>query len=218
MEWRQKFRINRHLAVFAFSLLLLGIFVYLLHETLENEFHSFDEQVTAAVKAQRTFRLTRVFLEVTALGSFPVLFLLCVGTLLLLGLAGRWLHFLQLLFVSLGGFALMELIKRLVGRERPSVADQLDVVSGYSFPSGHSSSSSGIYFTLAFFLLPLLRGDLRRGLFLGWVGFFVSLIAASRVYLGVHYFTDAGAGFCLGTGLACLAHLLFHRPWQKDRP
>lgn len=218
MEWRRKIRLNRHLAVLAFSLLLLGIFVYLLRQALGNGLHAFDEQVMAAVKAQRSFRLTRIFLEVTALGSFPVLFLECIGVLLLLGLAGRWLHFWQLLFVSLGGFGLMELIKWLVGRERPPLADQLDVVSGYSFPSGHSSSSSGIYFTLAFFLLPLLPSDLGRGLWLGWVGLFVSLIAASRVYLGVHYLTDAGAGFCLGTGLACLSHLLFHKPWKQDRP
>jgi undecaprenyl-diphosphatase len=219
MNPTSNFRFNRHWAVAAFSFLLLGLFVYLLHELLEiegpNPF-AFDDSLLQEVKARRSFGATRFFLEITALGSASVLTTLCLGILVLLGTAGRWLHAAQLVFVSLGGWGLMELLKRTVGRERPNPADQLDFVSGFSFPSGHSSSASGIYLTLAFFLLPLLKTDLRRALFLTYAGAFVSLIAFSRVYLGVHYPTDAFGGICLGTGLACLSHQLFHRPWRND--
>lgn len=215
----KKFSFNRHWAVAAFSFLQLGIFVYLLRVMLagtESSVHSFDLDMMSAVKGERRFGATRFFLEITALGSASVLTTLCFGILVLLGTAGRWLHAAQLAFVSLAGWGLMELLKRTVGRERPLVADQLDFASGFSFPSGHSSSASGIYLTLAFFLLPLLKTDLRRALFLAYAGVFVSLIAFSRVYLGVHYPSDAFGGVCLGTGLACLSHQLFHRPWRKD--
>ncbi len=214
------FRFNRHWAVAAFSFLLLGIFVYLLNVMLTgggHAVHHFDEAWMAAVKSERRFGATRFFLEITALGSATVLITVCLGVLVLLGAAGRWMHAMQLLFVGLGGWGLMELLKRTVGRPRPNVADQLDFVSGFSFPSGHSSSSSGIYLTLAFFLLPLLESDKKRALFLSYVGLFVCTIAASRVYLGVHYPTDAIGGLCLGTGLACLSHQLFHRPWRNDK-
>lgn len=220
MRWPKKLRLHRYWTIAAFSFLLLGIFVYLLRVMLGpagHEVHSFDAAVMEAVKARRTFGHTRFFLELTALGSASVLVTLCLGLLVLLAAAGRWMHAAQLAFVSLGGWGLMEFLKRAVGRERPPAADQLDFVSGFSFPSGHSSSSSGIYLTLAFFVLPLLASDLRRALWLGYCAAFVALIAYSRVYLGVHYPSDAFGGICLGTGLACLSHLLFHRPWRKDQ-
>lgn len=221
MRWPKKFRLHRHWTIAAFSFLLLGIFVYLLRVMLggggEHAVYAFDAYLMEAIKARRGPGPTRYFLELTALGGASVLTTLCLGILVLLGAAGRWLHFAQLTFVSLGGWGLMELLKRAVGRERPPAADQLDFASGFSFPSGHSSSSSGIYLTLAFFVLPLLASDTRRALWLAYCALLVAAIAFSRVYLGVHYPSDAFGGICLGTGLACLSHLLFHRPWKKDR-
>lgn len=216
----KKFRLTRTWTVTAFSFLLIGIYLYLMRGFMEQEppfVVTYDEQVIRAVKELRTPGLTRFFLEYTALGSGSVLVIFTFGILSFLGAAARWKSFLQLFSVSLSSWLLMEFLKGTVARERPSLADRLDLATGFSFPSGHSMSSSAIYFTLAFLMLPAISGDHRRAVFLGYVAFFVALVGLSRVYLGVHYPSDVFGGFSLGLSMACLAELGFNKRWSRSK-
>lgn len=172
---------------------------------------TYDEWLLSHARALRAPQLTRFFLEITALGSGTVLICISLGTLTLLGAAARWRSFVQFFTVGTASWLLMEFLKKTVARERPPLEDRLDLVTGFSFPSGHSMSSSAIYFTLAFLLLPPLKGAARRGIFLAYVSFFVCLIGLSRVYLGVHFPSDVCGGLCLGLSLACLSHIGFQR-------
>lgn len=97
-------------------------------------------------------------------------------------------------------------IKPLVRRLRPFVKNKtirliIRNPGGYSFPSGHTSSSVGAAYVL-----------LQMNLWVGVVGIIVAgLIAFSRVYLHVHYPTDIFAGAVLG--LICgvlILEFIFH--------
>lgn len=84
-------------------------------------------------------------------------------------------------------------IKPLVRRLRPFAANTklrliIRTPGGYSFPSGHTSSSVGAAYVL-----------FQMNHWVGLAGFLVAaLIALSRLYLHVHYPTDVLAGALLG--------------------
>ena len=86
------------------------------------------------------------------------------------------------------------ILKPLIGRARPfEVIEGLEVLislpRSYSFPSGHACSS----FAAAY---ALTRGVPKYG---KWFYVPAALIAASRVYLGVHYLSDIMVGIAVGT-------------------
>jgi membrane protein DedA with SNARE-associated domain/membrane-associated phospholipid phosphatase len=81
---------------------------------------------------------------------------------------------------------------------------------GYSFPSAHTSMSLVVYGFLALMVareLPLQR----RWLPYFTAGLLVVLIAFSRIYLGVHWFSDILAGLSLGVFWVALIGIAYDR-------
>lgn len=104
------------------------------------------------------------------------------------------------LFVSL---TVNSLLKVIVARPRPFVKDpsitplRPQTAGGYSFPSGHTQSATTLSFGIYYFFK-------KKWLLI--VSIIITLlIAISRMYLGVHYFTDVLVGGLLGFVFAYLA-------------
>ncbi len=85
-----------------------------------------------------------------------------------------------------GGAALNSLLKILLTRPRPSLFPPMVFASGFSFPSGHVAASVAVYG----FLAVMLWRHGHRGLAI-LSGAWILVVAASRIYLGVHYPSDA---------------------------
>ena len=96
------------------------------------------------------------------------------------------------------------LLKVVVGRERPVVADAVWDHDGLSFPSGHATNSTAMALGLTLLLWPLVGPHTRRLLAVG-AALFVTLVVLDRVFLGVHYPSDVVAGMLFGGGLTYAA-------------
>ncbi len=103
------------------------------------------------------------------------------------------------------------LIKNIVRRTRPfhSHPDILNLkdVSGYSFPSGHSTGSASTFVGTAWVMRDVKRKWIRKTLTVCAIAIPL-LVALTRMYLGAHYFTDVICGLAIGTGMVFLVNWL----------
>ncbi|MBZ0298034.1 MAG: phosphatase PAP2 family protein [Anaerolineae bacterium] len=101
---------------------------------------------------------------------------------------------IQLMFSWLGMGAIINSLKLLFQRARPSVFPPLMNEISYSFPSGHTGTAVAVYGLIGVFLWEMEHPVWAVACWI-WVG----LVALSRVYLGVHYPSDVLASLTLGT-------------------
>lgn len=121
--------------------------------------------------------------------------------------------------VLLSGVLSDLIIKPMVMRPRPCYDPILkDVVktvvdyhaSGYSFFSSHSANT----FSLAMFFTLLVRSRLLSVTLFAWA----SLNAWTRIYLGVHWFTDVAVGALWGAFVGCLMYIMYYKIYNKISP
>jgi len=147
----------------------------------------------------RTPELTAVFRAFSFLGD-PTFFLLFIPF-------GYWLWrtdlFTRIGLALLFSTLLNVTLKDLFQVPRPGIPHLVEA-GGWAFPSGHAQIAATIWLLLA---LELARRWLWPLAVLLIVG-----VAASRVYLGVHYPADVVAGIAVGAIVAVAAWRLGRRP------
>src|SRR5262249_2672922 len=85
-----------------------------------------------------------------------------------------------------------------IERERPPLATRLVATSGYSYPSGHSLASAALLSAFAVIVSRHLESRVQQVVVFVAAGLVMCAVAASRGYLGVHYFSDVVAGTSFG--------------------
>ena len=154
---------------------------------------------TAAINAMVAIRsalLTEIAVNFTALGSAPVISV-GVGVAVLYCVASSRPRFAIAMLGTPLAFLFCSLVKLIVHRPRPTEALIL-VPSSFAFPSGHAAAATALFLTMA---LLAAKGERRLGsrrVIIG-AGLAIALLVGwSRVYLGVHYFSDVIGGMLLG--------------------
>jgi membrane protein DedA with SNARE-associated domain/membrane-associated phospholipid phosphatase len=158
----------------------------------------FDRALDDYLHAHATPALTTFFLIVTALGSIEAVVLLRVVVATFLAWGRRWLFLGSWLAAVAGSAFLNHVLKGLFERPRPHFEHPLLVETSYSFPSGHAMESFVIYGMLAYLAVLALRSWESRVAVVFEAALLVVLIGFSRMYLGVHYFSDVLAGYAAG--------------------
>lgn len=96
-------------------------------------------------------------------------------------------------------------VMQVIARPRPPRVDWATHASGWSFPSGHATTAALTAGLLV--VAVLVRGPRGRTLLALATCCWGALVGLTRVYLGVHWFTDVLGGWLFGVGWLglCLA-------------
>lgn len=195
------------LTVWLFLMILLFLMIGFTYET--SFIVGIDKEVSSFASSFQSDAATTVFLFITNLGSWKFILFF---TLILFGYSLYKGDKVLALFAILSFIVprtLNFMLKEFFARTRPQ--DQLVPATHFSFPSGHSMNSFVFFGFVAYVLItycvahkaPQVVVVVLFSLLIGLIGF-------SRIYLGVHYFTDVTAGFLAG-GVVLILLIKIHQ-------
>ena len=154
-----------------------------------------DMQTTAWAVEHRTPTLDSVTHIGTTMADTVVALCVTAAAVVILRLwLGRWRESLMLVVAIVGELLIFLVITATVHRARPAVPQLDQAPPTSSFPSGHTGAAVALYGCLAVILLANVRPR-WVAVSLALLGFAIPIVvAASRVYRGMHYLTDVMAG------------------------
>jgi undecaprenyl-diphosphatase len=190
-----------HLTIgFLLSLVALWIFAGVTEDVVQHDpLTKFDLTLTTWIRAHTTPLGDRIFLFVSAIGSPTAMGVIAGAGALLLVVRRKWLVTTAWVAAFAGAAVLTVILKNIIQRPRPFEATTYLYGTSFSFPSGHALGSLVGYGMLAYVIASTWVETVRGRVLLGiGTAVLVLAIGISRLYLGVHYFSDVVAGYAAG--------------------
>ncbi len=175
------------------SILLSIIFFLLAILSYQGKLSSLDKNIYEKIILYKSKELTEIIKVITMFGGF--LAVLIISNVIMFIDNKKGLFFLLNAFIIL---VLNTFLKNVFMIDRPSGIN-LVVENGYSFPSAHSMISVGVYGLVIIYLHNININKHVRKVLTFIASIIIIVVPLSRVYLGVHYFSDVFAGAIIST-------------------
>ena len=203
----------------------IALFAWVAVHVRTGHTQAFDDAVLRFLGAHRGAPwFENVMLETTLLGTGTVVIMIAAVAALFLALTSHRASATLLLAATVGALVLNNVLKAAFDRPRPQLFSWGTRAFTTSFPSGHAMSAAAVYATIAFLAARLQHRPAARAATYGAAAIVVLAISFSRLYLGVHYPSDVGAGIVVGLAWAAFCatvleavQLLVRRPRRGDR-
>ena len=176
----------------------------------------FDNAALAESIEERTSVATTVAILITTLGSTAAMALVAVAVGAWCWGVGRRADAVLAVGAMAGASLVFTVLKNVFDRNRPPVPDRLVSVTNESLPSGHATMSFVVVGTIVV-LAWAGRSTLARVLLVVAAAAWVGAVGATRVYLGVHWFSDVLAGWAVGAAWLALCVTVWLR-WRARVP
>ena len=179
------------------NLIVIGIFILLfilvtvlvcngLTKNIDNSVYNF-------IISFRCNFLDNYFKLITKLGNFTYI-------IIVLGICVLFIRNKNVVYLCLSmslSVIFNYIIKHIIKRDRPNVL-RLISQGGYSYPSGHTMISLCCYGYLFYYVYKYVKNKYLRISLLVLLSLIIISIPISRIYVGVHYFSDIVGGLLLG--------------------
>ena len=155
---------------------------------------------------------------ISRIGSPTMMTVLAFAGALLLATLGEWIVLGGWAVAFAGASLIDHWLKLTMHRPRPVYAAALLSNPTWSFPSGHAMGSLVGYGMLAYVLMLWMSGKRATQRWIAVVAAaLVCAIGISRLYLGVHYFSDVVGGYAGGLLwlCVCVSAVELGRRWER---
>lgn len=202
----------------AFAILLL---VFVLYSFVLS---SFWEQITAVdLKLLHALRDTLAFVPasvVVAITDFGFASWFLPAYMFVFGYTLAKCQYLTIsvLFIVYATFAsCIHVVKDIFHRDRPDVLLHRVAETGFSYPSGHSTTAFYIGVVGLFLIAQNVSNKILRRVLQSVLIIWMFIIPFTRVWLGVHYPSDVLGGAIYGAMLACFSLTFLHLEYVKSK-
>lgn len=171
----------------------LILFILLTYNIFNNKIAIIDNYIESLILNIRNDKLTNTMTIITNISS--AYSLIALSILLLLIIKKKKIPLL-ISFNLIFSFLTSQLVKIILRRERPADISLVNAV-GFSYPSGHSMVSMAYFGFLAYLVYKYVKDIIPKTILIITIFLMIIAIGFSRIYLGVHYFSDVLGGFLL---------------------
>lgn len=175
-----------------------------------NGLYGFDMVVYKFIESFRCASLTWLFKFITFFASVKFIIMICILSFIIYYYS-KDRKFLYLILVIICSTLFNLVIKFIVGRDRPLMLYWLIEESNYSFPSGHSMMAMVFYGCLGYVINRCKLDKKYKYIINCLLSSLILLIGLSRIYLGVHYFSDVIGGYLYGLIVLYISKLIIER-------
>lgn len=200
-------------------ILLIISFITITYFVVNGHLLALDQLLISKITPIETDFLTIIMNLFSFIGSTKTVIFISFNLLLVIyKLYKKWQEIFLFLIVLTGSTAINQLAKFLIKRERP--VSEFIIVTGFSYPSGHTMGAMSLYGIITFLLWRHVRTFSRRIILILFSIVMIMIIAFSRIYLGVHYPSDiVGAlllsGIWLYLTIWIFQHLMENKSSEK---
>lgn len=169
-----------------------------------------DAAILAGWVAARTAGMTTLAIGISDIGGTVEMAVLAVVAGAWCWRRGRRVDAMFVIGAMAGSALVFRLLKMLFDRPRPPVATRLVVETSESLPSGHATMSLVVIGALV--VLAWGRsGVIARTVMVAVAAMWCAAVGATRVYLGVHWFSDVVTGWLVGAAWLAVCVALWRR-------
>ena len=197
-------------------IILLSLFVILTICVLLDLTGVIDYNVYNLLSTNEIEFIIAFFNVVTSLASSEAIIIITLALIFLLNTNHERLFVIINTIISAG---IIIVSKNIFLRERPLIGSEL--LSSYSFPSGHSLIATTYYGFLIYLLKRSKCKEEYKVIGMTMLTTLIVLICLSRLVLNVHYITDVIGGVILGLVILLVLIYFFEKtfkPKEKEKP
>lgn len=196
---------RRHLYILLINLFSLYIFFKMIENFVDQKLIiNWDLWINQWVHFLWNPVLNSIMIFITNFADTWTIILLAIIILIFFIIKKKWRYSLLLILALSAGKLSEVFTKYIIGRDRPT--NPLIEADGYSLPSGHATIAIIFFSLLAYYFKNHLKNKAIKYFLFTLCALIILGVGFSRIYLGVHWFSDVVAGYALG--MFCLTLII----------